>query len=289
VVEAVKVQFIDEISNADRDRIRATCLYVATLLGDYDQDFVVVGGLVPSLLILAPPAGVGLHVGTQDLDLALSLAILDEERYKGISSRLRGAGFAPDKNEKGKLTRQRWHLKGHPVTIDFLMPPSTSSSKSGKPQHLEHDFAATIFRGLQLAFIDFQVIEIEGLTIRGEHVKRSVRVCGPGAFIVLKALALRSRGERKDAYDLVYVIRNYGSGITDIAKIIVPLVKDKDPDTLQALSILRDEFATIDSIGPIRAMEFELGDGQRDDELQQDIVGAIKSFLFACGFILEPV
>ena len=32
-------------------------------------------------------------------------------------------------------------------------------------------------------------------------------MCGPGAFVVLKALAFRDRGEPKDAYDLVYVLR----------------------------------------------------------------------------------
>jgi hypothetical protein len=32
-------------------RVRATCLYLATKLGDLMDDLVVVGGLVPSLLI----------------------------------------------------------------------------------------------------------------------------------------------------------------------------------------------------------------------------------------------
>ena len=33
------------------DRVRRTCLYVATKLGDLMDDVVAVGGLVPSLLI----------------------------------------------------------------------------------------------------------------------------------------------------------------------------------------------------------------------------------------------
>ena len=32
-------------------RVRSTCLYVATKLGDLLDDIVVVGGLVPSLLV----------------------------------------------------------------------------------------------------------------------------------------------------------------------------------------------------------------------------------------------
>jgi hypothetical protein len=57
--------------------VRATCLYVATKLGDVMDDLVVVGGLVPSLLIdqgkLADGADV--HVGTMDLDVGLAVAL----------------------------------------------------------------------------------------------------------------------------------------------------------------------------------------------------------------------
>lgn len=56
--------------------VRATCLYVATKLGDLTDDLVVVGGLVPSLLVdqehLAE--GVEAHVGTIDLDVGLAVA-----------------------------------------------------------------------------------------------------------------------------------------------------------------------------------------------------------------------
>jgi hypothetical protein len=33
------------------------------------------------------------------------------------------------------------------------------------------------------------------MTIMGERATRSIRVCGPGAFVVLKALAFDHRGE----------------------------------------------------------------------------------------------
>jgi len=40
-----------EYSSDQAKLVRATCLYVATILGDYMEDIVIVGGLVPSLLI----------------------------------------------------------------------------------------------------------------------------------------------------------------------------------------------------------------------------------------------
>jgi len=60
--------------------VRAASLYIATKLGDLRDDFVIVGGLVPSLIIpqTDSPSRRPLHVGTMDVDLGLAIAILDE-------------------------------------------------------------------------------------------------------------------------------------------------------------------------------------------------------------------
>jgi hypothetical protein len=52
-------------------RVKSTCLYLATKLGDLMDELVVVGGLVPSLLIDQEklPENVTPHVGTLDLEL----------------------------------------------------------------------------------------------------------------------------------------------------------------------------------------------------------------------------
>ncbi len=44
---------------------RATCLYVATVLGDLIEEITVVGGLVPSLLITPQDDSVEVHAGTR--------------------------------------------------------------------------------------------------------------------------------------------------------------------------------------------------------------------------------
>lgn len=64
---------------------RKMCLYVATILGDLLDDIVVVGGLVPYLVIDQAHVAEG-HVGTRDLDLGLSIAVLHGERYRDIQS-----------------------------------------------------------------------------------------------------------------------------------------------------------------------------------------------------------
>lgn len=256
--------------------VRATCLYVATKLGDLTDDLVVVGGLVPSLIVdqenLAD--GVEAHVGTMDLDVAL----LDQGRYRELSERLRRSGFTQDENEQGNVTRQRWKIDGvEKVTLDFLIQPTLPSDRGGSLRDIEPDFAAIIAPGLHLAFEDRRRISLSGRTIMGEEAAREIWVCGPAAYIVLKALAFSLRGENKDAYDLFYAVRNFGTGVEEIADLLRPILED--PDTKKAISVLRQDFTNHNGLGPRRVAEFLTG-GQ-DGSVQADVVGYIDSLLRA--------
>ena len=154
---------------AQIELVRATCLYVATKLADLMDELVIVGGLVPSLLIRpeALPAGTPGHVGTLDLDVGLTLALLDQGRYRSLTARLRDAGFSPDETEEGRPTRQRWRApRTDKVTVDFLIPPSTESDEGGTIRSIEADFAAIIAPGLALAFQDRDRVTLEGRTDR---------------------------------------------------------------------------------------------------------------------------
>jgi len=260
------------------DLVRKTLLYVATKLGDSMNDLVVVGGLVPSLLIDPEnlPDDVPVHAGTTDLDLGLALALIEEERYEAIADRLQRAGFKPDQNEDGRTTRQRWILSEPRITLDFLIDDGRNDpSEGGRILNFSHNWAAIIAPGLRLAFRDFVTVRIEGKTILGEQASREIRVCGPGAFVVLKALAFRNRGENKDAYDLFYLLRNFGSGVTDVAGAVRPF-KDEDI-ARQALSFLKDDFATQDSTGPRRVAEFLYN--EPDEAVQADASGFAQELL----------
>ncbi len=258
--------------------VRATCLYVATKLGDIMDELVVIGGLVPSLLINQDtlPDGADVHVGTMDLDVGLTLALLNEGRYKTLTERLRRAGFEQDVNDEGNLTRQRWKIEHlEKITIDFLIQPSLPDDKGGKLRDIEPDFAAVIAPGLHLAFQDRELIGLEGKTIMGEQAKRSVWVSGPGAYVILKSIAFRLRGENKDAYDLYYLVRNFGESVEDIAARLEPLLDDFSAQ--QAIEYLREDYKDHDGIGPRRVAEFITGGP--DDRIQADVVSFIGRLL----------
>jgi len=257
-------------------RVRSACLYLATKLGDLLDELVIVGGLVPSLLIDQTKQTIEKHVGTNDLDVGMEIAILDNRRYEALTERLRGAGFGPDENENGNPTRQRWKIDGPPkVTLDFLIPPSREGDKGGQLRDIEADFAAIIAPGLRLAFIDKVKVSLSGRTIRGEEARREVWVCGAGAFVIMKALAFRNRGENKDAYDIAYHVRNYGDGPRDVSAILSRLVAE--PETLDTVRFLREDFESVDSLGPCRVAEFL--HGARNDEAEADAWGAVRDLL----------
>ena len=201
--------------------------------------------------------------------------------YRTLTERLRRAGFSQDKNEDGNPTRQRWKIEQiEKVTVDFLIQPTRPGDRGGRLRNIENDFAAVIAPGLHLAFEDHQRVPLSGQTIMGEDASREVWVCGPGAFVVLKAIAFDLRGENKDAYDLFYIIRNYGNGVEDVAACLQPLLEHED--AMKALSVLERDFTDHNGVGPRRVAEF-LG-GAPDPTVQADVVGFVELLLQA----LEP-
>ncbi len=264
--------------------VRATCLYVATKLGDLVDELVIVGGLVPSLIVDQATAPMR-HVGTADLDIGLALAVFDAKRYQVLTERLRQAGFAPDSNERGNLTRQRWVVDGPPrVSVDFLVAPTDAGDLGWRIKSIEPDFAAIIAPGLRLAFEDRQRVTLDGRTIRGERARRDVWTCGPGAFIAMKALAFRSRGENKDAYDLTYVLQNYEGRARAVALRLAPLRAARE--AAEGLTALDQDFAAVDSVGPVRVAEFLFG--ARDDVAEADAWAAVRDLFDALPTATGP-
>jgi len=260
----------------DMRLVRSACLTLATYLGSFLDDLVVVGGLAPTLLI--PQELLGgrePHVGTQDLDLGLSLALLEGSRYTDLVAHLRAAGFEPDVTGTGKPANHRWKHRAEGVTVDFLIAaPPPSGKVTAKTRVIEASLSAVLARGLPLAFRDRRKVSLTGRTLRGEEATRDVWVCGPGAFLVLKALAFRGRGENKDAYDLLYVLENFGGGIGDVSEALRAILDDEV--AREAVAILRADFSTATSPGPVRAADFQ---DRSDIEFKADRVGAVLELL----------
>ncbi len=242
------------------EAVQQTLLLLATILGDLLDDIVVVGGLVPSLLISKDelPAGADAHIGTNDLDLGLALTLLEQERYREISKRLRDRGFQPNLNDKGNKTHQRWRFDSDDVnvTLDFLIPPMDGTA-AGAIKHIDDDFGAIVTPGLELAIEHHVIVAFQGKMPAGATAQRDIRVCGVGPFIVLKSLAMDGRSAPKDAYDIFYVLENFPGGVDVIAAKLLDLRQSRYFS--QTRRILGRDFKAPKEVGPHNVATFLTG------------------------------
>ena len=243
-------------------RVCQALLHVATVLGDWMEQITLIGGVVPSLLVpqSALLEDMEPHPGTIDLDLGLELSVLTDEGYATIAELLRQAGYRPVEKEEDRIRRQTWRTDpglGVTVTVDFLIARSPIHPPATRVQNMEPDFAAIIADGLQLTERDRRKVLISGLTLRGERAERSIWVCGPASFIVLKARAIHLREKPKDAFDLHYVLANMAGDLGSIATSLRNMLDDRD--AVEAVQFLRQAYRTMDSIGPVRAAFFRYG------------------------------
>ena len=99
---------------------------------------------------------------------------------------------------------------------------------------------------------------------------------------MLKSFAFADRGEPKDAYNLIYVLRRWPGGASDIADRLAAHA-EKHPGTVQdALGRLANDFATVDNHGPRRAAAFQGGGREDADAAAADAHGYVDDLIRAC-------
>ncbi len=81
------------------------------------------------------------------------------------------------------------------------------------------------------------------------------------AYPCLKAFALNERIKRKDAYDVHFCLKNYPGGPAALARDCPDLLDI--PRASEAMTILKQKFETLNSVGPRWAGD--VASGQRDD------------------------
>lgn len=222
---------------------------------------------------IEPAPQIGAHVGTSDIDLALDLVILDNERYEAVASSLTRAGFQPDANKDRNVTRQRWY-SSNGARVEFLMPLVPPKTRSGAIQSLTTDLAAVMIRGLELALANRRIISVSGLDLEPRNVVRNVPVCPPDIFVVLKALAILGRDKKKHAYDIHYVLLHDPAGPRALGEGLIRYLPD---DTIaEAIAGLRQNYRDVDDRGPKDVCAFL---GVDDDALAGDAYAFMLQFL----------
>jgi len=241
----------------------------------------IVGGAVPSLLVPSPPQGIAPHVGTADLDLHLSLHLLDGETadyYQAIIDGLRSLGLNADTLD-GRPIRWRWVGRHRDVRlqVELLCPVRT---RGGRPERPAADTPAEANIGPSA--------EISALTVGFGHlvpddtiqVSRRVEtarggltyefpVSGLASWLCLKSDAIMRRDKPKDAYDIIWVLDALGPEVASDLVMASPLLNGQYAHEVSAqLALLTDDqFRDEGSVGPTAYAAFiqanPIGGGSR--------------------------
>ena len=247
----------------------------------FTSNLVLVGGLAPRYLVpqdrsLHHP--VPLHCGTMDVDLAVSLAVADLHTYASIRETLLGSlGFQPGTNRVGAEQHHSFvkTIGGFDVLLDFLT--TTYDGPLERIRQVEENLSAIQVEGLGLALDCPLEIQVRGKLIEDGLTETTLRVCRLVPFVLLKALALENRRERKDAYDLVYVLRHaLGSPKTLALEILEN--ERAAPSFAHAIRFLRASFQSPAHEGPRRYANF-FGRIEADHAVQA--FAAVQEFLQA--------
>lgn len=236
-------------------------LTIWSRLGEFREHLVLVGGLAPRYIVPQPsPAAatsIPAHCGTFDVDLAISLAVADLKTYESIYHTLtENLGFEPGTNTKGREQRHSFTktIGNTPVILDFLTTKYEGPDNS-LMHAVEENLSAIQVEGLGLAFMDPLRVDVEGDLLEDGRHRTVINVCRPVPFVMLKALALSDRGERKDAYDLVYVLRYYKNGPASVAAEVRP--DERNQESFQkAVGALRNHFVRPEQDGPAKYAAF---------------------------------
>jgi len=237
---------------------RAVLIEVMNVLGAFRDDIVLVGGWVPDLLY--PGHG---HMGSLDVDLAVSRRALSENAYQTILQRMNRADYAHHTSPT-RFTKRMPGLED-PVKVDVVGAQYEGGERA--PTITVNALELNTLRGLDLAFELSREIEISGMTPDGTQNTVQARIVRPEAYILIKAFALAERQREKDAYDIDFVLRHHQPNVEALAHQLRPLLTNGLAE--EGYAILKTKFATLESVGPTWAARVAQDQGNDFEQSQR--------------------
>lgn len=225
----------------------------------FDDDVVVVGGLVPHLICAHPNTESALpRPATLDVDIGIALGA-SAGQYGTIQSDLRCQGFVPSSRYPSRLEKK---VSLHTVYLDFLV--EYDDHRKTKGTVMVDDVVANVLPGVNRALATARSVPLRGNDLFGAEQSLTVRVCEVGPYFALKLRAFGSRQAPKDAFDLLYTYTHYDRGSAQVPRAFRAEADAGNPAFADAQASLQAHFANERSTGPVRAAHFVYGDVMLD-------------------------
>lgn len=282
MVTSNEPQHASDYEQRTTEAVKSVLVEMGQILGSYRGKFTVVGGSVPWLLLDAEDME---HVGTMDVDIALSAEALGEGEYAKLVESLVSNGYHFRENRRRfQLHRTVPDVDGSgsiEVVVDFLMPKDAKVVKNNPP--FIDDFAVIRASGADLAVKYFEMVPVSGRMPNGGTNTVEIAVCSIPAFLAMKGHAMDGRYKQKDAYDIYYSVRNYPDGIEALAEQCTQLLDYESGR--QGYQFINQKFDAVGGYGPTCVKNFikDSGvlDGRTPEEWQQDAFGQVDALMFA--------
>jgi len=214
---------------------------IAEILEPYPKA-VIAGGTVPYLLI---PQDKEPHEGTVDIDIVLDLNQPGADQTLTLHEVLERHLFQQDPKKPFRYTKGvTVENDNHAVLIELLgggQPPP-----GGMRSIRTEDVYVSIIKGMEVALDNPRAVQLP------EDPGHTVSVASIPAFFAMKAVALESREglkKTKDAYDIVYCLRNFEGGVESIANQYREVLSN--PLVAAGLALLSSLFGSVAAVGPV--------------------------------------
>lgn len=273
----------EDYDDASVDAARSAIIELMTVLGEYREEMVLVGGWVPLLSLDEPEDPLDRHPGSADVDIVLDHRELEEVGYETIARRLEEAGYAQSGEQPFQYSKM---IGGAVAHIDLLAGVYAGSGKKHRTQKVQ-GVKARKARGADLVFqIGPDMREISGILPDGSRDRVVVSIASVVPFIIMKCFAMDDRMKPKDPFDIWYVVKRYPGGVDALIEAFRPhlghgLVK-------QGLEILARKFERLDSWAPTQVGAFDRALNRDEQEgRQRDAFERIGHLLTELGFKME--
>ncbi|RON58870.1 hypothetical protein [Pseudomonas frederiksbergensis] len=277
------------------DHTNACEQVLVTLLGAFGtlkSTIRLVGGLVPRYLTPESHPDIPPHAGTSDVDVVLNLQVIAEGKgYASLAQQLTERGFERFQEENGWVSAWRWQRRisqQHVVLVEFLKgagdkePFSKISIDGEAVSALAIEYAEITHDWYEEKRITAKLLNGAGIAIE------DIRYADLVAFIILKALAFDSRGEPKDAGDLIHVMQYAGPPEHIASRFLTKIESGTHKEAMHAgLDALQRKFAEGNGVegylltGPVLYGQFMHGKNEEASDEQ------IQAQRFATGLVTE--
>lgn len=249
---------------------------VFTILGEFRDNIVLIGGNVPPLLI---PDARERHPGSLDVDIAVDFKNISNTAYKTIVETLKSRGYHQSDKQPFIFYRDIDMENGtkNRVQVDLLAGEYGGTGKNHRHQKVQ-DALVRKARGCDLVFDAPLKVKLKGTLPNGATNEVTIRIPSAGPFLVTKGMSLWDRLKEKDAFDIFFCCRYFPGSIEALAEAIKPIIGGKL--AREGLGKIKAKFSEINSIGPIGVADFmELEDRDERDRIQREAFELVNKLM----------